>query len=82
MAYDTGLAERIRDLVAGRQGVTEKAMFGGLAWMLNGKRFVGIVGDELMARVGPKAHDAAVARPHARVMDFTGRPMRGYVFVD
>jgi hypothetical protein len=56
-------------------------MFGGLAFMLDGKMFCGIVGDELMARVGPDAHDAAVTRPHVRDMDFTGRPMRGYVFV-
>jgi TfoX/Sxy family transcriptional regulator of competence genes len=81
MAYDLKLASRMRELLAGRKGVTEKAMFGGVAWLKGGRMFVGIVGDELMARVGPEAHDEAVARPHARIMDFTGRPMRGYVFV-
>lgn len=81
MAYDLGLAERLRELLDGRRGVAEKAMFGGVAFLLDGKMFVGIVKDELMVRVGEPAHDEAVRRPHARTMDFTGRPMRGYVFV-
>jgi TfoX/Sxy family transcriptional regulator of competence genes len=81
MAYDPSLATRIRELVAGRKGVTEKAMFGGLAFLLDGKMFCGVLGNELLARVGPDAHDAAMAKPHVRIMDFTGRPMRGYVFV-
>ena len=81
MAYDPQLAARIRRIVAGHSGVTEKAMFGGLAFMIDGKMFCGVLGDELLARVGPDAHDAALARPHVRIMDFTGRPMRGYVFV-
>jgi hypothetical protein len=81
MAYDPHLAERLRSLLKARSGVTEKAMFGGLAYLLHGKMFCGILGSELLARVGPDAHDAAMARPHVRIMDFTGRPMRGYVFV-
>lgn len=81
MAYDSKLAARVRQLLVGRSGVTEKAMFGGLAYLLHGRMFCGILGDELLARVGPDAHDAAMARPHVRIMDFTGRPMRGYVFV-
>lgn len=81
MAYDPTLASRVRELLAGRRGVTENAMFGGLAFLLDGKMFCGILGTELLARVGPEAHDAAMARPHVRIMDFTGRPMRGYVFV-
>jgi TfoX/Sxy family transcriptional regulator of competence genes len=56
-------------------------MFGGLAFLLDGKMFCGVQARELLARVGPDAHDAAMARPHVRIMDFTGRPMRGYVFV-
>ena len=56
-------------------------MFGGLAFLLDGKMFCGVQASELLARVGPDAHDAAMARPHVRVMDFTGRPMRGYVYV-
>jgi hypothetical protein len=81
MAYDARLATRVRDAVAGRRGVTEQAMFGGLAFLLDGKMFCGVLGSELLARVGPDAHDDAMARPHVRIMDFTGRPMRGYVFV-
>jgi hypothetical protein len=81
MAYDPHLAERLRSLLKARRGVTEKAMFGGLAFLLHGKMFCGILGSELLARVGPDAHDTAMARPHVRIMDFTGRPMRGYVFV-
>jgi hypothetical protein len=81
MAYDPKLAERVRLVVDGREGVTEKAMFGGLAFLLDGKMFCGVLGQELLARVGPDGHDAAMARKHVRIMDFTGRPMRGYVFV-
>ena len=82
MAYDEGLAERLRDALARRGGITEKKMFGGLAFMTRGYMVVGIVGDALMARVGPEGYEDALARPHARVMDFTGKPMKGYVLVD
>jgi len=81
MAYDEALAERIRDLLAPRDDVTEQKMFGGIAFMVGGRMAVGVVQDDLMVRVGPNAHDDAVARPHVRAMDFTGRPMRGFVYV-
>jgi TfoX/Sxy family transcriptional regulator of competence genes len=81
MAYDTRLAERIRAIVAGREGVTEKQMFGGIAFLLDGKMFIGLAKNQLMVRVGPDRHDEALARPHVRPMDFTGRPLRGYVYV-
>src|SRR5574342_1308125 len=81
MAYDPSLATRVRELGARRKGVSEKAMFGGLAFLLDGKMFCGVLGNELLARVGLDAHDNAMAQPHVRIMDFTGRPMRGYVFV-
>lgn len=81
MAYAPQLAARVRELVSGHRGITEKAMFGGLAFLLDGRMFCGVLGDELLARVGPDAHDATMARPHVRIMDFTDRPMRGYVFV-
>ena len=81
MAYDPKLAERIRAIAAGRKGVTEKEMFGGIAFLLDGKMFVGLAKNQLMVRVGPDRHDEALARPHVRPMDFTGRPMRGYVYV-
>lgn len=81
MAFDEGLAERLHELLEGRKGVTEKKMFGGVCFLLHGKMFVGIVKDSLMVRVGPAAYAEALRQPHARVMDFTGRPMAGYVFV-
>ncbi len=81
MAYDSKLAERVRHHLVSRNDVVEKAMFGGLAFLLEGRMFCGVLGSELLARVGPDAHDAAMSRPHVRIMDFTGRPMRGYVFV-
>jgi len=82
MAYDEGLAERLRDLFADHPGITEKKMFGGLAFMYRGHMLVGILGDSLMARVGPTEYADALKRPHGREMDFTGKPMKGYVYVD
>src|SRR2546425_635248 len=81
MAYDGTLADRIRRAVGPRADVTEKKMFGGLAFLLDGRMFCGIVKDDLMVRVGPERYEAALAEAHVRPMDFTGRPMRGYVFV-
>ena len=81
MAYDERLADRIREAIGPRGDVTEKKMFGGLAFLLDGKMFCGIVNDDLMVRVGPERYEAALAEPHVRPMDFTGRPMNGYVFV-
>jgi len=81
MAYDEGLAERIRDALRDRRDVAERKMFGGLAFMVGGHMAVGILGDSLMARVGPDRYAEAVREPGARPMDFTGKPMRGYVFV-
>jgi len=82
MAYDEGLAERIRDVVIDRHAVTEKKMFGGIAFMLQDYMFCGVVEDTLMARVGPDNHQESLAKQHVREMDFTGRPMKGYVYVD
>jgi hypothetical protein len=81
MAYDEGLAERIRAVLDGDARVTEKRVFGGIAFLLDGKMFVGVVKDELMVRVGPAGYEGALQDRHARAMDFTGRPMAGYVFV-
>lgn len=81
MAYDLDLAERVRKALAGERGVTEKAMFGGIAFLVGGHMAVGVSKDELMVRVGPDAHDEASALPHTRPMDFTGKPMRGMLFV-
>jgi hypothetical protein len=80
--YDRDLAERIRQTLAGRAGVTEKEMFGGLTFLLRGRMFCGVTDDALMARIGPDHYETALTKKHVRPMDFTGRPMKGYVFVD
>jgi len=82
VAYDEGLAERLREVLHTQRSISEKKMFGGLAFMSRGYVFIGIVGDVLMARVSPEYYEKALSRPHVREMDFTGKPMKGYVFVD
>jgi len=69
-------------MIAAHEGVTERKMFGGLAFMLGGNMCCGVLEDDLMLRVGPERYDDALARPGARPMDFTGRPMKGMVYVD
>lgn len=81
MAYDEALAERIRAVLASRDRITEKKMFGGIAFFSDGKMLCGLAKGELMVRVGP-AFAALLAEPHVRPMTFTGRPMKGYVTVD
>ncbi len=82
MPYSKALAERVRRTLASRADVVEKQMFGGLAFMVAGSMACGILGDELLARVGREGHAEALGRPHTRVMAFTGRPMRGFVLVE
>jgi hypothetical protein len=79
--YDERLAQRIRDVISRDAEVEERKMFGGIAFMVDSKMVVGIVGDELMVRLGPDAFTEALGQPHVRPMDFTGRPMAGFVFV-
>jgi len=81
VAYNERLADRIRGIVGDGPGLTERKMFGGIAFMLNGNTFCGITRDDLMARVGPERFDEALSQPGARPMDFTGRPMKGIAFV-
>lgn len=82
MAYDEEVANRVREALADADVIAiEKQMFGGMAFMVRGHMTIGINGDELMVRVGKDAHENAVSQPYAREMDFTGRPMRGYVYV-
>ena len=81
MAYDEGLAQRVREALGERSDLSERKMFGGLCFMLGGNMCAGIVGEELMLRVGPDSYDSALARPHAREMDFTGRALKGMVYV-
>jgi len=81
MAYDEGLADDIRARIGNHPGLTEKEMFGGIAFMVHGNMAVGVSGSELMIRVGKEAHDEAVSRPGARIFDMSARPMRGWVLV-
>ncbi len=81
MAYDEKLEARIDAALAKLRNVTPKKMFGGVAYMKDGKMFVGIIKNDLMVRVGPEQHAQALKRPGARPMDFAGRPMKGYVYV-
>jgi len=80
MAFDEQLAERIRKGLVGHNPV-EKRMFGGLCFMVNGAMCCGVYKNDFVARVGDSQHDEAIAQPHTRLMDITGRPMRGFLFV-
>ena len=81
MAYDEDLADRVREVVPADGEVTERKMFGGLAFLLSGRMFGGIVGSELMVRIGAEAAQRALDTDHVREMDFTGRPMKNMIFV-
>ena len=81
MAHDEKLAERIRACLDGRRDVVEKKMFGGLTFMISGHMACGVMKDQLVLKVGDELYQSVVTRPHARPMDFTGKPMRGMVYV-
>ncbi len=81
VAPDPDLVARVDTLVAETTGITRRAMFGGMAWMLDGRMACGVVGDDLVARIGDDAVPSALDMPGTRPMDFTGRVMRAYVFV-
>ena len=76
------LVDRIRQVLGPRQDVSDKRMFGGVCFLLDGKMVCGVVGDDLMVRVGPLAFEESLQEPHTRLMDFTGRPMRGFLYVE
>jgi len=82
MSYNTRLADRIREALVDTRRVKEKEMMGGLTFMVNDKMCVGIIKDEMMCRIDPEIQETALERPGCRIMDFTGRPMKGYVMVD
>jgi len=81
MAFDEGLAERTRNQLSKRRGFTEKRMFGGLAFLLNGNMCCGVYGRELIVRVDPAQTDQALKQPHTRVFDLSRRPMKGWILV-
>jgi len=80
VAYNEDVADAVRQALAELHvNVVERKMFGGLAFMVAGHMTVGVIGDELMVRVGRDGHEHAVGQPHAREMDFTGKAMTGMV---
>jgi TfoX/Sxy family transcriptional regulator of competence genes len=81
VAYDNDLANRIRRVFGTRRDLSERRMFGGLTFLIRGRMCCGIVGSDLMVRVSSDEYDAIVRKPHVRPMDFTGKPLRGFVFV-
>lgn len=82
MTHDPKLADRMRDALRDRPGVVEKKMFGGYCWMLEGHMICGVEVGRFMFRVGKEQEAAALSRPGASVMDITGKPMKGFVWVD
>ena len=81
MAFDEELATRVRKLLWPHWRLTERPMFGGLTFLLRGHMCCGVIRDRLVVRVGPARYDEALTQSHARPMDFTGRPLRGMVYV-
>lgn len=82
MAFNEKLAQKIRKRLAELPSVEEKHMMGGLTFMVNDKMCVGIIRDEMMCRIDPDLHDASIKKTGCRTMDFTNRPMKGYVMID
>ncbi len=81
MVFDERLADRVRKVLAEEVEASERKMFGGLSFMVRGNMCLGIVGDDLVVRIGPDRYDKALTRRDTRPMDFTGKPLRGYVYV-
>jgi len=81
MAYDERPADRVRQELSENRGITEKKMFGGIAFMVRGNMCCGIIEERLMVRVGPEAYEKSLRLAHAAAMDYTGKPMRGFVYV-
>ena len=81
MAYDEGLAQRVEEVLDATTPFEAKKMFGGVGYMIQGNMACGVHKDSLIVRVGPEAYGAALAEPHTRPFDLTGRPMKGWVWV-
>ncbi|HEX2367892.1 MAG TPA: TfoX/Sxy family protein [Acidimicrobiia bacterium] len=81
MAYNQGLADDLRARLGEHRGLSEREMFGGIGFMINGNMAVGVSGEDLMVRVGKDAHDEALSKPGARDFDMSGRAMRGWILV-
>ena len=81
MSFDETLAEKVRGVLKGKRGVTEKKMFGGLCFLLHGNMLCGVEKNRLMVRVGPDRYDSLLKLKHAHPMDFTGKPLKGFLYV-
>lgn len=81
MAFNEKLSDRIREALVHLTNVEEKFMFGGVCYMVDGKMCIGVVEDEMMCRINPDKSDEALEKIGCRPMDFTGKPMKGYVFI-
>jgi TfoX/Sxy family transcriptional regulator of competence genes len=82
MAYDETLAQRLREMLVVTAFVAEKKMMGGIAFMVNDKMCVGVIRENLMVRIAPESYEKALGRKGCRPMDFTGQPLKGFVFVE
>lgn len=82
MSYNEELAERLRNRLAKEEGLSEKKMFGGLGFLLNGNMCCGVINNNMVARIGPEQYPDALKIRHARIMDFTGKPLKGFVYVE
>jgi TfoX/Sxy family transcriptional regulator of competence genes len=81
MAYNQRLVDQLREMLVDQPDIDEKEMMGGLAFMVDNKMCVGVIKDVLMARIDPEMYDEALGKPGCRPMDFTGKPMKGWVFI-
>ena len=81
MAFDEALAARIRGVLGGTEGLAEKKMFGGIAFLLNGNMCCGVNGDDVILRLDPESSEEALREPHVRVFDMTGRPMKDWLLI-
>src|SRR5690348_9340588 len=81
MPYDQLLADRLRQHLKSQKQISERKMFGGICFMYQGKMLCGVERDNMVVRVGPGQYEATLKQPHVRPMDFTGRPLRGFIYV-
>ena len=81
MAYDDSVAERVRQVLKRRRGISERKMFGGLAFLMNGNMCCGVLDKDIVVRLGDKGAASALGEAHTRPMDFTGRPMKSMVYI-
>ena len=81
MAYDAMLATRVREVLQRNKRISQKEMFGGACFMVDGKMCCGVIKDKLVVRVVQEEYDKLLRKPHVKPMDFTGKPLRGFVYV-